>query len=342
MMDSGLAELRVGAKALHDELAAASSPVAARLADSVLHPLDELGEADVDPPARTPSLAALAELATSLRAQPAASDQLIEATAALQELALAEDPALLDRLEELQTGLPADIRVAAYGPYLVTNAKALADWLGQELLVRPQLARCRCGASATKPYCDGSHARVGFSGEKSPDRVPDRRDTYGGLQVTIYDNRGICQHSGLCSVRLAAAFRTDKEPFVAASAGRMDELIRAVRDCPSGALSYAIDGAEHASPSTTTGCVSRRSRSPRTDRTGSPVRSRSTTNTVSRLRERRAPRWSTTRCAAAATRRTSRSAAGCTGTSSSAIQCLTPTRRPPCSSGPEGCPRSRA
>jgi CDGSH-type Zn-finger protein/truncated hemoglobin YjbI len=106
------------------------------------------------------------------------------------------------------------------------------------------MALCRCGASATKPSCDGSHARVGFSSGKSPDRVPDRRDTYDGLQVTIYDNRGICQHAGLCSARLATAFRTDEEPFVAPSAGRMDELIRAVRDCPSGALSYAIDGAE--------------------------------------------------------------------------------------------------
>jgi CDGSH-type Zn-finger protein/truncated hemoglobin YjbI len=39
-------------------------------------------------------------------------------------------------------------------------------------------------------------------------------------------------------------FRTSGEPFVAASGGRMDEIIRAVRDCPSGALSYAIDGTE--------------------------------------------------------------------------------------------------
>jgi CDGSH-type Zn-finger protein/uncharacterized Fe-S cluster protein YjdI len=62
--------------------------------------------------------------------------------------------------------------------------------------------------------------------------------------VTVYDNRGICQHSGLCSDRLATAFRTDQEPFVAPSAGRMDEIIRAVRDCSSGALSYGVDGVE--------------------------------------------------------------------------------------------------
>jgi len=64
------------------------------------------------------------------------------------------------------------------------------------------------------------------------------------LPLTILDNRGICQHSGLCTDRLAMVFRADAEPFVAPSGGRMDEIIRAVRDCPSGALSYAIDRSE--------------------------------------------------------------------------------------------------
>ena len=71
--------------------------------------------------------------------------------------------------------------------------------------------------------------------------MPDQRDTYPGQQVTIFDNRGICQHSGLCTDRLPTAFRTDAEPFVAPSGGRLDELVRAVRDCPSGALSLAFD-----------------------------------------------------------------------------------------------------
>jgi len=103
---------------------------------------------------------------------------------------------------------------------------------------------CRCGASAIKPYCDGTHADIGFTTEKDPKRVPDRRDTYVGQQVTVLDNRGICQHSGYCTDRLATAFHQGDEPFVTPSGGRMDEIIRAVRDCPSGALSYAIDGRE--------------------------------------------------------------------------------------------------
>ncbi|MGC8476406.1 MAG: CDGSH iron-sulfur domain-containing protein [Acetobacteraceae bacterium] len=31
------------------------------------------------------------------------------------------------------------------------------------VLDRPKLALCRCGASADKPLCDGSHKRLGFT-----------------------------------------------------------------------------------------------------------------------------------------------------------------------------------
>jgi truncated hemoglobin YjbI/CDGSH-type Zn-finger protein len=88
--------------------------------------------------------------------------------------------------------------------------------------------------------CDGSHARFEFTGDKDPRRVPDRRDRHDGLQVTVLDNRGTCAHSGFCTDRLPVVFRQRKEPFVAASGGR----IRAVRDCPSGALSFQIDERE--------------------------------------------------------------------------------------------------
>jgi CDGSH-type Zn-finger protein len=120
----------------------------------------------------------------------------------------------------------------------------LRTWLGEPIPTEPQVKLCRCGRSQTKPFCDGTHAEVGFSGAKDPNRVADRRDTYEGLQVTVLDNRGICQHAGYCTDRLQSVFHADSEPFVTPSGGRMDEIIRAVRDCPSGALSFAIDGIE--------------------------------------------------------------------------------------------------
>ena len=188
---------------------------------------------------------------TRLRAQFArfTPPGLLEAAAALQDLACQAVPSgerarRIAALEDLQHNLRPAVMTAKNGPYLVTNVPELRTPLGERLTVPPQVALCRCGASAMKPFCDGTHATNGFIDAKDPNRVPDRRDSYPGQQVTIFDNRGICQHSGLCSDRLPTAFRTDKEPFVAPSGGRMDELVRVVRDCPSGALSLAFDGEE--------------------------------------------------------------------------------------------------
>jgi len=198
-----------------------------------------------------PSLWDLAAAATTLRASLGASATpgLLEAAAALQDLAVrqvpaGERPGLIAELGQIQRALPPGIMTAKDGPYLVTNVPAVRTPLGETLTSPPQLALCRCGGSATKPFCDGTHASSGFTDAKDPNRVPDQRDTYPGQQVTIFDNRGICQHSGLCTDRLPTVFRTDAEPFVAPSGGRMDEIIRAVRDCPSGALSLAFDGEE--------------------------------------------------------------------------------------------------
>ena len=91
----------------------------------------------------------------------------------------------------------------------------------------------------------------------------------------VLDNRGLCQHSGLCTDRLASVFHLGREPFVSPSGGRMDEIIRAVRDCPSGALSYALDTWRRGGRSTTPTSGSRPSRSPWTARTGSPADYRS-------------------------------------------------------------------
>jgi CDGSH-type Zn-finger protein/truncated hemoglobin YjbI len=258
MLDSLLA----GATALEADLSATRdgserSSVVRRLRRSVIRPLREAHERlgagpYVDVPASdAPAgerLWQLAREATTLRLAPDVPTEVQEAAAALQDLACSVEPtaaeARLAELREIQAELPAGIQSQRNGPYLVTNVRRLMNWLGELLPTRPQMALCRCGGSATKPFCDGTHAEIGFTDAKDPKRVPNRRDTYEGQQVTILDNRGTCQHSGYCTDRLATVFRVDTEPFVAPSGGRMDEIIRAVRDCPSGALSYAIDGRE--------------------------------------------------------------------------------------------------
>ena len=74
--------------------------------------------------------------------------------------------------------------------------------------------------------------------------MPDRRDSYPGQQIEIFDNRGICAHSGFCTDRLSSVFHVGKEQFITPSGGRLDEILQSVRACPSGALSYAIGGVE--------------------------------------------------------------------------------------------------
>ncbi|MBV8720413.1 MAG: CDGSH iron-sulfur domain-containing protein [Chloroflexi bacterium] len=227
-------------------------PLAAVLCQLTPDPAAALALVPHDDTSLEDRLRALAVAATTLRVDlDAAPPELLEATAALQHLALTyatptdvDKTALLNNLRNAASAVPPSIQLAHNGPYVLTNVDQLTNGLGDPIDTRPQMALCRCGQSASKPWCDGSHALVGFDDARDPNRVADRRDTYPGVAVTIFDNRGICQHSGFCTDRLSLAFRTNQEPFVAPSGARMDELIRAVRNCPSGALSFAIDGRE--------------------------------------------------------------------------------------------------
>ncbi|MGV9386469.1 CDGSH iron-sulfur domain-containing protein [Nonomuraea sp. NPDC003707] len=237
-------ELLARARALGERFA--DQPEAARrLSDSVIQPLSDVTQEGAPAsPSDGDELWELAKDLTRLSAQPGVPVQVYEAAAALQDLACAgpDSGARLEELAALQAGLPCRIQVMTDGPYLVINAERLTDYLGQPIPVRPLMALCRCGASAAKPFCDGSHRRIGFTDGKDPNRVPDRLDAYPGQPITITDNRGTCAHSGFCTGRLPTAFRADREPFVAPRGGRMDEVVLAARDCPSGALGYTIDG----------------------------------------------------------------------------------------------------
>jgi len=129
------------------------------------------------------------------------------------------------------------------GPYLVDNLKNFANQKGP-IETKETMALCRCGRSANKPFCDGTHAKIGFSSGKLEGRVEDKREDFVGEKITIHDNRGICAHAGRCTDGLAAVFRLKEEPWIHPDAASRDEIIAAIQQCPSGALSFSVDGLE--------------------------------------------------------------------------------------------------
>jgi len=127
------------------------------------------------------------------------------------------------------------------GPYLLDDGSVLRARAPQPA---GEVALCRCGGSASKPFCDGTHARIGFSDRNTADAGRDGRVAYAGKEITIFDNRSICAHAGYCTDGLKKVFRMDAEPWIDADAARVDEIIATIEKCPSGALSYARDGVE--------------------------------------------------------------------------------------------------
>ena len=57
------------------------------------------------------------------------------------------------------------VEVMKNGPLMVYGNLKVTDSKGNEHTKSKVTAFCRCGASANKPFCDGSHIRVGFKDE---------------------------------------------------------------------------------------------------------------------------------------------------------------------------------
>lgn len=129
------------------------------------------------------------------------------------------------------------ITVVKNGPYMVTGLEHLEDSGGKELPVEPVISLCRCGASKNKPYCDGSHTRVGFSGEKDPNRVAGKVNEWKGKGITIVDNTGVCCRDMSCINNLPQVF-AEENP----DAASIKKIIETIKRCPSGALTYKIGG----------------------------------------------------------------------------------------------------
>ncbi len=149
------------------------------------------------------------------------------------------------------------------GPYYLINDMQpkvvynLQNFKGEPLATTVGIALCRCGASKNKPFCDGTHNVIGFSSanrtldendDTKKTAIKDKRRNYPGKEITVHDNRKICSHAAECVNNLSSVFKLGSRPWINPDASKMNDIIDVVRRCPSGALSYSIDGVEYRDP----------------------------------------------------------------------------------------------
>jgi CDGSH-type Zn-finger protein/ferredoxin len=150
------------------------------------------------------------------------------------------------------------------GPlYLINDREAkiienLTNSKDEKLSNIQGIALCRCGASKNKPFCDGTHSMIGFSSknnnqdnndnnDKNKTNPKGKRKSYVGKKITIHDDRSICSHAAECVNNLPSVFRLNQRPWIDPDYETIavEKIIETIRKCPSGALSYSIDGIEY-------------------------------------------------------------------------------------------------
>ncbi len=128
------------------------------------------------------------------------------------------------------------------GPYVVKNVSSVTDADGEDISAQKEMVfLCRCGQSNNKPYCDGTHKKVGFTSASENPKVGKWRD-YVGKQITIHDNRRLCAHAGECTHGLPGVWRMGESPWIDPDGADVEQIIAVINKCPSGALSYTIEG----------------------------------------------------------------------------------------------------
>jgi CDGSH-type Zn-finger protein len=108
----------------------------------------------------------------------------------------------------------AKVQIAKDGPYLVSGSLPLhaetigtnlegdsVEWVpGKKYPSKPSYALCRCGHSAQKPFCDGTHAKIKFDGTEIASREPyrDQAGIIKGPMMSLTDAEGLCAFARFC------------------------------------------------------------------------------------------------------------------------------------------------
>lgn len=134
----------------------------------------------------------------------------------------------------------SEITFKQKSPYFVKNCRINWDD-GTEIEAGDSFTLCRCGKSKKQPFCDGSHLSNGFIGEcdcSSENRVK----SYKNPQITVYFDSFLCRHAEVCVKESPDVFRPKKRPWIELNEFDLEKLKETIQRCPTGALSYSIDG----------------------------------------------------------------------------------------------------
>jgi len=141
------------------------------------------------------------------------------------------------------TDLPK-IVPAQDGPLIVENPPDLKGLVEVDLTGKPKAALCRCGASANKPFCDGSHTRIGFESAPDHSRLRNAPMDYAGqvngVDVTVSYTPVLCTHAAQCQARAVAVFNPNQKPWIQPENGTLDAIMDVIAACPSGALRVSV------------------------------------------------------------------------------------------------------
>jgi CDGSH-type Zn-finger protein len=140
------------------------------------------------------------------------------------------------------------VSVTQDGPYVVTGNIPLAkqvitansdgeseSWTqGHQFPTREKYSLCRCGQSSIKPFCDGTHSKIGFDGTETASRAPylDQAKTIDGPGLALTDAESLCAFGRFCDPngKVWNQVRSADDPEVRAT------FVRQVGDCPAGRL----------------------------------------------------------------------------------------------------------
>lgn len=136
-------------------------------------------------------------------------------------------------------------------PIYAVNLPLLVDHDKRPVLLKAVTALCKCGKSKVLPYCDNSHDYMeqppSFDQSSNATFQPEpfKFKTYTSKSISIHFSLELCCHAGLCIKHLPTVFNSEKRPWINPNGDTMDKIIEACMRCPSGALTYSLDGVEY-------------------------------------------------------------------------------------------------